>query len=278
MTVSPFAGKPAEASMLVNLAKLVTAVSEKRNEILQLQTIQIPNWKCWAAEFIGTLLLTFVATLPVVIGASSAEITHADKVVSPGLLVMVMIYVLGNLSGAHFNPAVTLAFAVRRSFPWREVLPYWIAQLGGALLASSLVLTVFGDAMHLGATTPAGGATLPALVTEIITTTMLVMVILGTSTKHKVAGHNAAIAVGATISFCGMIGSPVSGASMNPARSFGPALLGGTMSSYWIYVVGPICGAMIATGLFTLLQGWPSDETTAGRKVNLNESNTGNGQ
>lgn len=230
---------------------------EKIEETPQQPTTPIPHWKCWSAELLGTFLLTFVATLPVVIGASNPGITHADKVVSPGLLVMVMIYALGNLSGAHFNPVVTLAFALRHSFPWKLVPSYWSAQLGGALLASSFVGVIFGDAQHLGATTPDGG-TLQALATEIILSMILLLVILGTARKHRVAGNNAALAVGATISFCGMIGSSISGASMNPARSFGPALLGGTTASLWIYIVGPACGAVIATGLFTLLQGFPN--------------------
>ncbi len=210
--------------------------------------------QCLLAEFVGTLLLTVVATAPIVIGQQSAEITHADKVVAPGLLVMAMIYTVGNLSGAHFNPAVTLAFAARRDFPWRRVPGYWLVQLVGAVAGAGLTSLLFGTGEHVGATLPHAGIGV-ALVTELFLTTLLLLVILGTSKNHKIAGSNAAIAVGATISLCGMIASPISGASMNPARSFGPALLSGSLDTWWIYLIGPCCGALLAVLLLFMLHG-----------------------
>ena len=169
---------------------------------------------------------------------------------------MAMIYTIGNVSGAHLNPAVTLAFSLRRDFPWRRVVAYWGAQLIGSMLAALFLLVVFGAKAHLGATMPnprtGDGA---ALVTEIALTTLLVTVTLGTAHNERLVGHNAALAVGGTIALAGLFAGPVSGASMNPARSFGPALFGGTFGSYWIYLVGPAVGALIAVGMAWILRG-----------------------
>lgn len=235
------------------------SVRSKASPRDRLQNKSVPIWKCLCAELLGTFFLTVVATLPVVLSAHSSDITHLDKVVSPGLLVMVMIYGLGNLSGAHFNPAVTLAFTLRGAFNWAKAPGYWLCQLTGALIASFVVKALAGDANNLGATLP-HTSNAAALATEVLLTSLLVFVILATSKKHKIVGKNAALAVGATISLCGMIGSPLSGASMNPARSIGPAIVSGSLGHLWIYVLGPICGASIAALLFTALQGWPNDD------------------
>ena len=233
-------------------------------------------WRRLFAELLGTFLLTFVAAGADVIGAATGKPADSfARYVAPALLVMAMIYTIGNVSGAHLNPAVTLAFSLRRDFPWRAVLGYWGAQLIGSVLAALFLLVVFGDKAHLGATIPnprTGDGT--ALVTEIVLTAMLVTVILGTAHNERLVGHNAAIAVGGTIALAGLFAGPVSGASMNPARSFGPALFGGTFGSYWIYLVGPIIGALIAVGLAWVLRGGHSaaavaaatgDESAAGR-------------
>ncbi len=208
------------------------------------------------AELLGTFALTLVAAGGDVITAiSGGEISLAARVVAPGLMVMALIYTLGNLSGAHFNPVVTLAFVLREDFPWRKVPGYWCAQLAGAVLAALLLRALFGLAGHLGATLPHYG-TIQGLVMEIVLTFLLVTVILGTATNHKLTGHNAAIAVGATIALAGLFAYPVSGASMNPARSLGPFLVSGQfVAAWWIYLVGPLAGALLAVAMAWLLRG-----------------------
>jgi aquaporin Z len=215
-------------------------------------------WRRLLAEFLGTLLLTFVAAGGDTIEAATHQpLGHAAKVVAPALMVMALIYTIGGLSGAHLNPAVTVAFAMRGDFPPRRVAPYIAAQLTGAVLAALLLLAMFGNVGHLGGTLPHLGAG-TALAMETILTSALLLVILGTAAAGpRLVGHNSALAVGGTIALLGLIGSPVSGASMNPARSFGPALVGGNMGSYWIYVVGPLCGALIALAVAVALYGRP---------------------
>jgi aquaporin Z len=233
-------------------------------------------WRRLFAELLGTFLLTLVAAGADVIGAATGRPADSfARYVAPALLVVAMIYTIGNVSGAHLNPAVTLAFSLRRDFPWRAVLGYWGAQLIGSVLAALFLLMVFGAKAHLGATIPSprtgDGA---ALVTEIALTTMLVTVILGTAHNERLVGHNAALAVGGTIAMAGLFAGPVSGASMNPARSFGPALFGGALGSYWIYLLGPVIGALIAVGMAWILRGGHSaaaikaatgDESAAGK-------------
>ncbi len=214
-------------------------------------------WRRLFAELLGTFLLTLVASGADVIGAATGQPADSlARYVAPALLVMAMIYTVGNVSGAHLNPAVTLAFSLRRDFPWGRVLGYWGAQLVGSMLAALFLLVVFGDKAHLGATIPnprtGDGA---ALVSEIVLSALLVTVILGTAHNQRLVGHNAAFAVAGTIALAGLFAGPVSGASMNPARSFGPALFGGALGSYWIYLVGPVIGALIAAGIAWMLRG-----------------------
>ena len=173
---------------------------------------------------------------------------------APGLLVAAMIYAMGNVSGAHLNPAATLAFAARGVFPWRQVPGYWTAQLVGAWLAALFLSRCFGEAIAAGITRPAGEP-LVALAMEIALTSLLVTVILGTATRHRVLGLEAAVAVGATVMLCGLFAKPISGASMNPARSFGPALVAGETGALWLYCVGPALGALFAVVLTFLLRG-----------------------
>ena len=207
------------------------------------------------AELLGTFALTLVAAGGQVIAAvSDGGLGQTAVVVAPGLLVMVMIYTLGPISGAHLNPTVTLAFALRRDFPWRRVPGYWVAQFLGAMLAALLLRALFGLAGHLGATLPHHGAA-TSLVMESILTFFLITVILAASASYKIAGHNAALAVGATIILDGLFAAPISGASMNPARSLGPAVVGDQLGSVWLYLLGPGLGALLAVAVAWLLRG-----------------------
>jgi aquaporin Z len=214
-------------------------------------------WRRLLAESVGTLLLTFVAA-----GGDTIEAaTHQS--LGHAAMVMALIYTIGGLSGAHLNPAVTVAFAVRGDFPPRRVAPYIAAQITGAIVAALLLLAIFGNVGHLGATLPHLGSG-TALVTEIVLTAALLLIILGTAAAGpRLVGHNSALAVGGTIALLGLIASPVSGASMNPARSLGPALVGGNMGSYWIYVVGPLCGALIALAVTLAFYGRPAGHEQA---------------
>jgi aquaporin Z len=215
------------------------------------------EWRRLFAELLGTALLTLVAAGADVIGAAShMPPGQSARVVAPGLLVMALIYTLGDVSGAHLNPVVTLAFTLRGDFPWRRVPGYWLAQFVGAILAASFLRVAFGDVAHLGTTLPARGVgPLPAVLMELVLTTLLVTVILGTAHNSRLVGHNAALAVGGTIAAAGLFAGSVSGASMNPARSLGPALLSSNLGTIWIYVVGPLAGALLASGIAWILHG-----------------------
>jgi aquaporin Z len=198
------------------------------------------------AEVFGTFALTFSSAAAGILRVP--DLAHA---VAPGLVVGALIYALGNVSGAHFNPAVTLAFALRRVFPVRLVPAYVLAQIGGSLLAALALGALLGD-VKAGATEPHLGRAVAAGY-EVVLTTFLVTVIIGTATRHSLIGADAALPVGATIALCGIIGDSVSGASMNPARSLGPALLGGAASELWIYWTAPFVGAVVAVLLNKLL-------------------------
>ena len=169
---------------------------------------------------------------------------------------MAIILFMGAVSGAHLNPAVSLAFAMRDDFPWLRVPGYIIVQLLGATLACLFLLAVFGNVEHLGATLPGPGyADWQALLMEIALAAGLVSVILGTASAAQNVGAIAALGVGGYIALAGLWAAPVSGVSMNPARSFGPALVSGDFTSYWVYVVGPLAGALIAVGFAFILRG-----------------------
>jgi aquaporin Z len=171
-------------------------------------------------------------------------------------MVMAIILFMGAVSGAHLNPAVSLAFALRGDFPWKRVPGYIIIQLIGAALACLFLLAVFGNIQHLGATLPGPSyADWQALLMEIVLTATLVSVILGTASAAQNVGAIAALGVGGYIALAGLWSAPMSGTSMNSARSFGPALVSGDFSSYWVYVAGPIAGALIAVGCAFILRG-----------------------
>ena len=214
------------------------------------------------AETLGTFLLVLAAAGGALL-RGKGEISLSAAVVGPGLTVMAVILFMGAISGAHLNPVVSVAFAVRRDFPWRRVPGYVVAQLAGAALACLFLLAVFGNVQHLGATVPgAGYRSWQAFLMEIALTGGLVSVILGTASEAQNVGLFGAFGVGGYIALAGLWAAPVSGTSMNPARSFGPALVAGEWTAYWAYVAGPLLGAGIALGCAWILRG-PGGDATA---------------
>ena len=218
------------------------------------------EWRRMFAEIWGTFLLVLVAAGGgVVRDLSAGSLSLAMIVVAPGLMVMAIIYFMGTVSGAHLNPAVTLAFAIRGNFPWRRVPGYLIAQLIGGIAAAVFLRAMFGKIGSLGATVPGigiGGA--KAMVMELVLTAGLVNTILGTASGARNIGTNGALAVGAYIVLAGLWASPVSGASMNPVRSLAPDLVRGDFNTTWIYIVGPILGALVAVCFEWILKGKPT--------------------
>ncbi|MEW6161025.1 MAG: MIP family channel protein [Verrucomicrobiota bacterium] len=202
--------------------------------------------KKFFAESFGTFALVFAGTGAVIINQESGgTITHVGVALTFGLVVLAMIYTLGDISGAHINPAVTIGFWMARRFPGQQVAPYLISQCLGAVSASVLLRALFPRNETLGATLPAGGPW-QSFVLEIILSALLMFVILNVSTGAKEKGITAGIAVGSVIGFEALFAGPISGASMNPARSFAPALVGMHLDHLWIYLVAPVLGALLA--------------------------------
>jgi len=198
------------------------------------------------AEFLGTFALVFAGTGAIVIdSASRGAISHCGVALTFGLVILAMIYTFGDVSGAHFNPAVTTAFAAARRFPWSDVPGYIVAQTAGAFAASGLLRILFPTDPTLGATLPAGSAW-QSFVLEVVLTFFLMLVILSVSTGAKEKGITAGIAIGATIALEAMFAGPVCGASMNPARSLAPAIVSGHIESLWVYLFAPVIGALLA--------------------------------
>jgi aquaporin Z len=207
------------------------------------------------SEVLGTFLLVLAAAGGGLLHGKG-EVSLAAAVVAPGLTVLAVILFMGAVSGAHLNPVVSLAFALRGDFPWYRVPWYVLAQLVGATLACLFLLGIFGNVQHLGATLPGPGYhAWQAFLMEIALTGGLVSVILGTASAAQNVGTIGALGVGGYIALSGLWAAPVSGTSMNPARSFGPALVAGDWSAYWAYVAGPLLGAVIAVGCAWILRG-----------------------
>jgi aquaporin Z len=226
---------------------------------------KIADWpRRLVAEAVGTFALVVAAGGGDVMAAvSQGDITPAARAIAPGLAVAAMIYSIGDTSGAHFNPAVTLAFGLKRLVPATWLPAYWAAQLIGALTAAGVLRALFGAQIHAAVSTPKLVDPLAAVVLEAVLTFLLLTVILGTADRFRVVGTNAALAVGATIAMCGLIALPIEGASMNPARSLGPALVAGRLGDVWIYVVGPVIGALAATAVTAFLHGPVEDDGKA---------------
>src|SRR3954468_1077859 len=215
------------------------------------------EWRRLFSELFGTFLLVLVGAGGAVVNASSGgAISRSTAVAAPGLMVMAIILFMGAVSGAHLNPAVTLGFTLRGDFPWRRVPGYIFVQLLGATLACLFLWAVLGKLGRLGATEPGAGISdWKAMLFELILTVGLLSTILGTASRAQNVGALSAVAVGGYIILAGFWSSPISGASMNPARSFGPDLALADFSHYWVYVVGPLCGALVAVAFAWVLRG-----------------------
>jgi aquaporin Z len=198
------------------------------------------------AELLGTFAMVFSGTGSIIINeVSNGTIGHLGIAVTFGLIVMVMIYSIGNISGAHINPAVSIGFTIAKKFPVKDLIPYIISQLLGALLASIILKFLFPENLSLGTTTPAGSE-MQSFVLEIILTFFLMFVIMSVSQGSKETGMFAGIAIGSTIMIDALFAGPITGASMNPARSLAPALISGNLTHIWIYIAAPVIGATLA--------------------------------
>lgn len=208
----------------------------------------------YISEVIGTFTLVFCGTGAIIINEqTNGSITHVGIAITFGLAVMTMIYSLGDISGAHFNPAVTLGFTLAKKFPIKEVLPYIGSQITGAFIASIFLYFLFPGNQMLGTTVPAG-SDLQSFILEIILTFFLMLVILNVAHGSKEQGMFAGLAIGFTIVLDAMFGGPVSGASMNPARSLAPAIISGHFEHLWLYIVAPILGASIAVLIWKIIK------------------------
>lgn len=220
-----------------------------------LQQNSIPySWREAFAEGIGTFILVFAGTGAVMVNQlSSGAVTHLGISFVFGAVVAALIYTLGHLSGAHFNPAVTLGFWTSGFFPQRRVLPYILAQSAGAIAASTLLLIALGSVAHLGATQPLNGNWLQSLVLETVLTFILMFVILGSGLDRRAPIGFAGLAIGLTVGLEAAFMGPITGASMNPARSLGPAVVAGIWQHHWLYWVAPILGAQLAVMVYRQL-------------------------
>jgi MIP family channel proteins len=215
------------------------------------------------AEAIGTFALVFAGCGAIMVDAKTGgALGQVGIALSFGLVIMIMIYAVGHISGAHFNPAVSFAFALTRHFPWPRMFAYWAAQLTGAIAAAAILLGSLGDLANLGATLPSGSDG-QAFLWELVLTFFLMFVIMAVATDTRAVGEAAAIAIGGTVGLDAMFGGPITGASMNPARSLGPALVSGDLTSIWIYLLAPLVGAALGALAYQLIRGQASPSATA---------------
>ena len=214
----------------------------------------LPLARALVAETIGTFALVFAGCGAIMVDQKTGALGHVGVAITFGLVIMVMIYAVGHVSGAHFNPAVTFSFALSRHFPVRHVPLYWTAQLAGAVIAAAILRASLGDIAHVGATLPSGSAG-QAFLWEAILSFFLMFVIMAVATDTRAVGEAAAIAIGGTVGLDAMFGGPITGASMNPARSLGPGLVAGELRAVWVYLLAPILGAAIAAVAYAFIRG-----------------------
>jgi aquaporin Z len=207
----------------------------------------------YLAEFIGTFAMVFCGTGAIIINqVSGGIVTHVGVAITFGFIVMAMIYSLGDISGAHMNPAVTIAFTIAKRFPVYQILPYIISQLAGAVLASVILHSLFPNNLTLGATLPAGPI-MQSFILEFILSFFLMLVIINVANGSKEQGMFAGLAIGSTVLLEAMFAGPISGASMNPVRSIAPAVISGHTEHLWIYIIAPLAGTAAAIPVFNLL-------------------------
>ncbi len=216
--------------------------------------MSIENLRALVAEAIGTFALVFAGCGAIMVDAKTHELGHIGVAITFGLVIMFGIYAVGHISGAHFNPSVTFAFALSRHFPWSRAVNYWGAQLVGAIAAAAVLRGSLGNIANVGATLPSGSQG-QSFLWELVLTFFLMFVIMAVATDTRAVGEAAAIAVGGTVGLDAMFGGPISGASMNPARSIGPALVSGNLHALWLYIVAPICGASLAALAYQFVRG-----------------------
>src|SRR5262245_140473 len=215
------------------------------------------------AEFVGVFTLVFAGCGAVMVDAKTNALGHVGVAISFGLVIMAMIYAVGHISGAHFNPAVTFAFALSRHFPWPRAIGYWTAQVLGALVAAALLRGSLGNLAATGATLPSGSQG-QAFLWELLLSFFLMLVIMAVATDTRAVGEAAAIAIGGTVGLDAMFGGPITGASMNPARSLGPAVVSGELHALWLYIVAPLVGAAVGAVEYQYVRGiQPAAETSA---------------
>lgn len=208
------------------------------------------------AEAIGTFALVFAGAGAIMVDADTQALGHLGVALSFGLVIMVMIYAVGHVSGAHFNPAVTVAFALTRHFPWPRAMAYIGVQIAAAVTAAAVLRASLGNLAAIGGTTPAGSQA-QSFLWEIVLSFFLMFVIMAVATDTRAVGEAAAIAIGGTVALAALVGGPVSGASMNPARSIGPALVAGDLDSLWIYLTAPLAGAALGALVYQGIRGEP---------------------
>jgi aquaporin NIP len=213
-----------------------------------------PLVRALVAEAIGTFALVFAGCGAIMVDAKTHQLGHIGVAISFGLVIMFGIYAVGHISGAHFNAAVTFAFALTRHFPWPRAVAYWGAQFVGALSAAALLRASLGNIAHVGATYPSGSNG-QSFLWEVVMSAFLMFVILAVATDTRAFGEAAAIAIGGTIGLDAMFGGPISGASMNPMRSLGPGIVSGDLHAIWIYLLAPIVGTAIGGLAYQFVRG-----------------------
>jgi aquaporin NIP len=213
-----------------------------------------PIARALVAEAIGTFALVFAGCGAIMVNAKTGQLGHIGVAFSFGLVIMFGIYAVGHISGAHFNAAVTFAFALTRHFPWPRAAAYWAAQLVGAVVAAALLRASLGNIANVGATYPSGSDG-QSFLWEFVMSFFLMFVVLAVATDTRAVGEAAAIAIGGTIGLDAMFGGPISGASMNPIRSLAPGLVSGDLHSVWIYLTAPVVGAGLGAVAYQFIRG-----------------------